>query len=62
MIELKPYTQIDFKNGWTVHIHEIKDGCVYLQRFPPGVENQGLLQNLRKMPISEFEAQAKEAL
>jgi hypothetical protein len=49
------------KDGWHVVVHEIRNGEVYYQRFPPDVEEQPVLCNLGRMTIAQFEEQVKEA-
>lgn len=34
------------RNGVTVHVHEVKDGMVYYQRFHKGVEVQPFFDEL----------------
>jgi hypothetical protein len=52
--------RIDFRNGWSIDIHEIKNGEVYFQQWPPGVENQSFLSGLGRMPIPDFEKRIAE--
>lgn len=60
--QLSANTRIAFANGVRVDIHAIKDGNVYYQRWAPGVESQGALDNLYRLPTAEFIRQANLAL
>lgn len=44
----------DFENGWTLDVHEERDGKTYYQRWAPGVENQSWFSDLRQMPSDWF--------
>jgi hypothetical protein len=44
----------EFANGWVVIVHGVKDGQVYFQRWPPGVNDQPVEAPLCRMPIAEF--------
>lgn len=41
-------------NGVTVHVHEVKDGMVYYQRFHKGVEVQPFFDELWRKPLATF--------
>jgi hypothetical protein len=43
-----------FANGWVVIVHGVKDGQVYFQRWPPGVNDQPVEAPLIRMPICDF--------
>jgi len=47
------------KNGVTVVIDCVKDGEVYVQRWPKGVEWQSFFVNCIRMPIKHFIAQLR---
>ncbi len=47
--EVRMAGRIEFPNGWSFDIHEVRNGEVYYQRWPPGVENQGMFANLSRM-------------
>ena len=53
--------RIEFRNGWTIDVHEIKNGEVLFRRWPPGVERQSFVQNLSRMAVDEFERQVRDA-
>ena len=48
-------------NGVTLHVHDFKNGEVYLQRFPKGVETQGMFENLMRVPLDHFEKESEGA-
>jgi len=41
-------TRLKFRNGWSIDIHEVKQGQQYYQRWAPGVESQPWLYNLKR--------------
>ena len=49
------------KNGITIDVHEIRNGEVLYRKWMPGVKSMPFLIGLRRMPVAEFEAQAKGA-
>ena len=53
--------RIEFRNGWTIDVHEIKNGEVLFRRWSPGVERQSFVQNLSRMAVDEFERQVRDA-
>ena len=53
--------RIEFRNGWTIDVREIKNGEVLFRRWPPGVERQSFVQNLSRMAVDEFERQVRDA-
>lgn len=53
MVRIKPGL-IDFPNGWGIDVHKVQDGEVYFQRWPPGVESQGMFTNLMRSPLYAF--------
>lgn len=42
------------KNGISLDVHEVRNGWVYVQRWPRGVEEQELLQSLIRTPVDDF--------
>lgn len=46
------------KNGITIWIHSIKKKQVFFQKWPKGIEWQGGFDNLFRMDIDKFKAQA----
>lgn len=52
--------RIDFSNGWSIDIHEEIDGWIYYQRWPPGVERQGMFDNLCRMEFDKFYKAVRE--
>ena len=49
------------KNGVTIHVCGLRNGEVYYQRFPVGVESQGWFENLYRAPLDWFVSQCKGA-
>ena len=59
-IMVEPWT-IYSKNGWHVVVHDVRDGQVYYQRWPPGVDEQPFMDNLSRTSIEQFEAAVEDA-
>ena len=59
MDEIKAGERLDFRNGWTIDIHAIRNGEVLYRKWTPGIERQSLVANLGRMPLCDFVAQAK---
>jgi len=49
------------KDGVSVDVHDVKDGEVYMRKWPKGVEEQPFFQNLIRVPIPVFVEQVKDA-
>ena len=49
--------QVYEQDGWHVVVHDVRHGEVYYQKWPPGVDEQGWLDNLGRMPLELFKAQ-----
>lgn len=49
------------RDGVRIAVHDVTDDEVYYQFFPKGVDEQGFLENLYRMPRKEFEASIKES-
>lgn len=43
------------KNGIRIRVHDVANGIVYFRKWPKGIEEQGFLENLYRMPVDEFE-------
>lgn len=56
MGRIKPGFQVE-ENGVRIDIHMVKDDHVYFQRWPVGIMDQGVFDNLYRMPVAEFERQ-----
>lgn len=52
---MKFFAEIQFPSGHSVVIDQISNGQVYFRRWYAGVESQGFLENLVRMPIPVFE-------
>ena len=48
------------RNGIAIHVHMIKKGQVYFQKWPKDVENQNMFANLFRMPIQSFKSQIRQ--
>ena len=59
MINIKPGMVIE-RNGIAIHVHMIKKGQVYFQKWPKDVENQNMFANLFRMPIQNFKSQIRQ--
>lgn len=53
MITVRP-GRISFPNGWDFDVHEIRNGEVFYQRWPPGIEKQRMFDNLLRTPLYVF--------
>ena len=51
---------IDFKNGWSIRIHDVRDEQVLYQSWPPGVERQSFIDRLWRMSTADFESRVAE--
>lgn len=51
---MKSQMRMDFANGYAIDVDWIKDGQVGYRVWPPGVESQGFLDQLKRMPVSIF--------
>lgn len=58
--DLKPGTRYT-KNGVSVDIELVKDGEVYVRRWPEGVTRQPFLANCIRMPVATFVEQVQGA-
>lgn len=55
---LKPGTRYK-KNGISVDIDLVKDGEMYVRRWPKGVTTQGFFANCIRMPVDRFIEQVR---
>ena len=60
MVSLKPGTRYT-KARVSVDIDCVKDGYVYVRRWPKGVDSQPLCSNCIRMPVSQFVEQVQGA-
>ena len=60
VVSLHPGTRFT-KNGVSVDIVCVKDGEVYVRRWPKGVDSQPFFANCIRMPIENFVAQVQDA-
>lgn len=47
-------TRLKFRDGWTIDLHEIRNGDQLFRTWPPDVERQDYLAGLARMPVSQF--------
>lgn len=52
-IEIKSGQMFE-KNGVQINVHQISDNEVYYQKFDKGINRQLFLENLFRLPLSEF--------
>lgn len=46
--------RLEFDNGWSIDVHEERDGKTFYQRWAPGVENQSMWAELMWMETPHF--------
>jgi hypothetical protein len=56
LVNIKPGIVLE-RNGIAIHVHSIKNGQVYFQRWPKNAEHQGMFVNLYRMTIKKFLSQ-----
>lgn len=49
------------KDGISLDVDFVKDGQVYLRRWPKGVESQPMFENCVRVPIADFIEQVQDA-
>lgn len=59
-ISLQPGTRYT-KDGISVDIDDVKDGEVYIRRWPKGVATQSLFENCMRMTVAQFVEQVQGA-
>jgi hypothetical protein len=52
--------RLEFPNGYAIDVHEIWQGQVLYQIWPPGVESQSMWARLARMPIDDFKKAVRE--
>lgn len=60
MVRLQPGTRYT-KDGISVDIDDVKDGEVYIRRWPKGVTEQPFFANCIRMPVAQFVEQVQGA-
>lgn len=60
MVSLLPGTRYT-KDGISVDIDDVKDGEVYVRRWPKGVQTQPFFSNCIRLPVSQFVEQVQGA-
>ena len=59
---MKPYKGMRLeRNGNGCVVHDVKDGQVYYQIWPKGVDDQSFFENLYRRPVEDFERQVLES-
>lgn len=51
---------MEFKNGWTIEVHLVRNGEVYFRKWPPGVSSMGFLERLQRMSVRRFNESLSE--
>lgn len=60
LVSLLPGTRYT-KDGISVDIDDVKEGEVYIRRWPKGVTTQPLFSNCIRMPVAQFVEQVQGA-